>query len=62
MILQPALKVNVSDSSIYSFNASINPSKTWHELRPQIVPPSAQVRMDLIPRKVSLYVNEEILG
>ena len=51
MILQPVLKVNVSDDSIYSSSASIGPSLTWWEPRPQIVPPSAQVWMDLIPKK-----------
>ena len=34
----------------------------WWELRPQTAPPSTQVRMDLILRKVDLYVNKEILG
>ena len=34
----------------------------WWEPRPQTAPPSAQVWMDLILRKVDLYVNKEILS
>ena len=62
MILQPALKVSVFDASIYSSSTSIGPSLTWQEPQSQTVPPSVQVRTDLIPEKVSLYFNEEILS
>ena len=61
MILQLLLEVSVPDTTIYSSNVSISPSLMWWEPRPQAAPPSAQVRMDLILGKVSLYVNKEIL-
>ena len=62
MVLQPTLKVSVSNAFVYGFGMSLGPSLMWRELRPQTAPPSAQVCMDLISRKVSIYVDEEILG
>ena len=62
MILQPVLKVSVSNASVYNSSMSIGPGLMWWEPRPQTTPPSTQVQMDLILRKVDLYVNKEILG
>ena len=62
MVLQPVLKVSVSNASVYSSNMSIGPGLMWWEPRPQTAPPSTQVQMDLILRKVDLYVNKEILS
>ena len=62
LILLPVLKVSVSYASVYNSNTSIDPGLTWWEPRSQTAPLSAQIGMDLIPEKVSLYVNEEILG
>ena len=60
MVLLPPLKVSVSDTSIHGSYASIGPSLMWWESRSQTAPPSTQVRMDLISKKVSIYVDEEI--
>ena len=62
LILQPVLKVSVSDAFVYGSSMSIGPGLMWWEPRPQTTPPSTQVQMDLILRKVDLYVNKEILG
>ena len=62
LILQPVLKVSVSDAFVYGSSMSIGPGLMWWEPRPQTAPPSAQVWMDLILRKVDLYVNKEILS
>lgn len=61
MVLQLVLKVSVSDASVYSSSTSIDLGQMWCEPRPQIAPLSAQVRMDLIPKKFNIYVNKEIL-
>ena len=62
LILQPMLKVSVSDAFVYGSSMGIGPGLMWWEPRPQTAPPSAQVWMDLILRKVDLYVNKEILS
>lgn len=45
MVLQPSLKVSVSDTSIHGFGVSIGPNLLWWEPRPQTLPPSAPVRI-----------------
>ena len=62
MILQPMLKVSVSNTVVYTSSTSIGPDLVWREPRPPTVALSAQVRMELISGKISLSVNEEILS
>ena len=62
MILQPLLKVSVLDASIYGLSASVSPSLMWWKPRLQIMPSSAKLQQDLGPRKVIIYVYEDVFG
>ena len=62
MVLQPLLKVSVSDALVYDVGVSVGPSLIWWEPWPQNAPPSAKLRQDLAPRKVIIYVYKDVLG
>ena len=62
MILQPPLKVSVLDASVYSSSVSIGLGLMWREPRPQTAPLSAKLWQELVPKKISIYVDNEILG
>ena len=49
MILQPGLKVSVSDTAGYCSSISISPGLMWRESRPQTAPPSTQIDL-LFPK------------
>ena len=61
MILQPALKVSVSNTAIYHFSTSIGLGLMWQESRPQTAPPSSRINL-LLFRQISLYVKKVILS